>query len=126
MFAISVKGVLLTSDGRVVLALNDRDEWELPGGRMELGESPKNCLAREIEEESGIAERADKPIDSYLFEVIPGRHVFIVTYLCSSDGSFVPRVSHEHKQVGIFSPEDLPANLPLGYRRSIESATRQA
>ena len=34
---MSVKGVLLEDD-RVVLLLNERDEWELPGGRLERGE----------------------------------------------------------------------------------------
>jgi 8-oxo-dGTP pyrophosphatase MutT (NUDIX family) len=54
MFPVSVKGVLVTSDGKVVLVLNDRGEWELPGGRIELGESAEDCLAREIEEAAGV------------------------------------------------------------------------
>ena len=48
IFAVSVKGVLLISDGHVVLALNDRGEWELPGGRIELREWSEDCVAREI------------------------------------------------------------------------------
>ena len=48
MFKVSIKGVLAAPDGRVVLLQNDRDEWELPGGQIELGESPAQCLAREI------------------------------------------------------------------------------
>jgi hypothetical protein len=34
---VSVKGVLLV-DGYVALVRNERDEWELPGGRLEAGE----------------------------------------------------------------------------------------
>jgi ADP-ribose pyrophosphatase YjhB (NUDIX family) len=78
-------------------------------------------LAREIEEELGVSAKVGQPIDSYLFEVIPGRHVFIVTYLCSVDGAFVPRLSHEHNQVGTFSTADLPSNIPPGYVRSIQA-----
>lgn len=37
-FPVSIKGVVV-SDDRVLLLKNDRDEWELPGGRIELGES---------------------------------------------------------------------------------------
>ena len=33
MIPVSVKGVLFV-DGKVVLMLNGRNEWELPGGRM--------------------------------------------------------------------------------------------
>ena len=35
--AISIKGVLI-EDGRVLLLENEREEWELPGGRPEPGE----------------------------------------------------------------------------------------
>jgi 8-oxo-dGTP pyrophosphatase MutT (NUDIX family) len=34
---VSMKGVVLISS-RVALVRNDRDEWELPGGRLEPGE----------------------------------------------------------------------------------------
>jgi 8-oxo-dGTP pyrophosphatase MutT (NUDIX family) len=49
-FPISVKGVLC-HDGRVVLVGNSRGEWELPGGKLELGEMPESCVARELAEE---------------------------------------------------------------------------
>jgi hypothetical protein len=63
-FPVSVKGVVLTASG-VVLLRNERDEWELPGGKLEPGESPAACLVREIEEafldpirrEAGLAGR---------------------------------------------------------------------
>lgn len=32
MFPVSIKGVLLLPSSEVVLAFNDRNEWELPGG----------------------------------------------------------------------------------------------
>lgn len=54
MFPVSIKGVLVLPSDEVVLALNDRDEWELPGGRIEIGESSTECLIREFKEELGI------------------------------------------------------------------------
>ncbi len=119
VFPISIKGVVLSPRDEVVLLLNERDEWELPGGRIELGESPTECLAREILEELDIQVRVGPPVDTYLFEVLPGRHVFIATYRCIVVGSFKPALSSEHKRVGLFAPDALPPNLPRGYRASI-------
>nr|WP_315401180.1 NUDIX domain-containing protein [uncultured Duganella sp.] len=119
MFSVSIKGVFHDPAGNVVLLMNERDEWELPGGRIELGETPPQCLAREVQEELNLTVFVDELIDTYLFEVIPGKHVFIVTYGCSLHGQFDPAISHEHESIGLFHPDALPPNLPTGYRSSV-------
>lgn len=123
-FPVSVKGVFCAPDGRVVLLLNERGGWELPGGRIEPGESAPACLAREVREELGLQVRVGAPLDSYLFEVVPGKSVFIVTYACRLEGGFAPVLSHEHREVGLFAPEALPERLPQGYRESIAAALK--
>ncbi|MCU7374391.1 NUDIX domain-containing protein [Paucibacter sp. O1-1] len=124
-YPVSIKAVLRAPNGELVLMLNERDEWELPGGRIEPGELPRECLAREIEEELGLRVAVDaSPLDAYLFEVTPGKQVFICTYRArlSVGAEFLPRLSHEHLQMGLFAPESLPANLPAGYRASVHKA----
>jgi 8-oxo-dGTP pyrophosphatase MutT (NUDIX family) len=39
LYPVSVKGVAV-SDGLVLLLRDERDEWDLPGGKLELGEGP--------------------------------------------------------------------------------------
>ena len=117
---VSIKGVLLL-DGRVVLVKNPRDEWELPGGRVDSGENHAQTLAREFAEELSIEVSPGQRIDSYVFEVIPGRHVFVVTYGCTLAGEFAPRLSNEHTEYCLWPVDRLAEiRLPRGYRRSIE------
>jgi len=119
-YPTSVKGVLLV-DRQVLLVKNSRDEWELPGGRIDEGEEHSQTLSREFLEELSIVVALSAPIDSYLFEVIPGGHVFIVTYGCRLVGEFRPAISHEHTEHCLWPVERLSElNLPVGYRRSIE------
>jgi len=102
--------------------MNEREEWELPGGQIEIGETSEECLAREIDEELGVKVRVGELLDAYLFEVIEDTYVFITTYRCDLDGEFAPSLSDEHERLACFPPTALPDNLPAGYRRSIELA----
>ena len=112
---------MLLFDARVVLLKNPRDEWELPGGRADAGEAHAQTLSREFAEELSLEIAVDAPIDSYLFEVIPGRHVQIVTYGCRLTGEFRPRISDEHTGHCLWPVDRLSEiNLPAGYRRSVE------
>jgi 8-oxo-dGTP pyrophosphatase MutT (NUDIX family) len=115
----SIKGVLLLQ-GCVVLVKNPRDEWELPGGRADAGEDHAQTLSREFAEELALEIKVGSAIDSYLFEVIPGRHVFIVTYGCTLAGAFNPRLSDEHTAHCLWPVHRLSEiNLPSGYRQSV-------
>ncbi len=49
------QGVLRDGEGRVLLCqLTYKQEWDLPGGVVEVGESPSEGLVRELEEELGL------------------------------------------------------------------------
>ena len=121
-YCVSIKGVFQSPEGEVVLLMNEREEWELPGGQIEIGETSQECLAREIDEELDVKVVVGELLDTYLFEVIEDAHVFITTYRCELVGEFEPKLSHEHKRLACFPLTHLPANLPAGYRRSIEAA----
>jgi len=120
-FPVSVKGVLLEDD-RVVLLLNERGEWELPGGRLERGEDPVACLEREFAEELGAEIVADGMLDCWLYQVLPGKEVLIVTYAVRRVNWREFQLSREHRKIGIFAVSELQGvAMPEGYRRSIRS-----
>jgi 8-oxo-dGTP pyrophosphatase MutT (NUDIX family) len=120
-FPVSVKGVLVR-DGRVLLLKNEREEWELPGGKLELGEAPADCVAREITEETGLDVSTGPILDAWQYHIGDGRDVLIITYGCHPRDNRSPRLSSEHKQVGFFSPDEAGSlNMPAGYKDSIRS-----
>ena len=120
-FPVSIKGVLVEA-GRVVLLENERDEWELPGGRLEPGEAPETCLVREFAEELGAVVKVARIIDCWLYEVLPQREVVIVTYGIKRRDEQELRISKEHRRFGWFTLHEIEA-LPIaeGYRRSIRA-----
>ena len=126
-FPVSVKGVILR-DGKVVLLRNDRDEWELPGGKLELSESPEACLAREVAEELGLDVEAELLLASWVYSISPDVHVLVVAYGCSESAPSEAVLSDEHKELRWFPLAEVDSlNMPEGYKASIRSwAGRQA
>ena len=56
---INVTAAIIERDGKIFLAKRSStsslpDKWEFPGGKVEVGESPEECLARELLEEFDI------------------------------------------------------------------------
>lgn len=115
---VSLKGVVL-AEGRVLLARNHRDEWELPGGRAEVGENPEAAVAREIAEETGISVWVGPRVHIEDFEVLSGRWVVIEAFSCAPRGPLGAGLSDEHVEVAWFELACLPDALPAVYRRAI-------
>lgn len=57
LFRLSLKAVILNSEGHVlVVKETGRDWWDIPGGGMDHGESIQTALARELREEVSLYE----------------------------------------------------------------------
>ncbi len=128
-YPISVKGVLI-HDGRVLLLLNERDEWDLPGGRPDPGEDFRVALKREVREESGLAVEIGVALDEHLFEVLPSRFVRIVPFACNLVGGDDVVLSHEHLETSWLPLAELGETiaghkLPNCYLAAIRQAARQ-
>jgi 8-oxo-dGTP pyrophosphatase MutT (NUDIX family) len=113
-YRVSVKGVVIDEQGRYLLSLEDNGKWELLGGGLDHGEDPRQCLEREIKEETGlvITSISENPIhfitakrenaDTYIANVI-----YEITL---KDLDFTP--SDECQELRFVKPEDM-ASLDL-------------
>jgi 8-oxo-dGTP pyrophosphatase MutT (NUDIX family) len=120
-FPVSVKGVIIRG-GEVILLRNERDEWELPGGKLELSESPEGCLAREIAEELRLEVLPETILNSWIYTIVPGVSVLILAYGCLESSREEAVLSDEHKELRWFSLAEIDAlRMPEGYKASIRS-----
>lgn len=115
-----VAALVRDSDGRVLLSRRRPDQpmgdlWELPGGKVEPGEDPRDALAREISEELGCGARVGR-IDDVVFHRYPTFDLVMLVYAVVLDGE--PRAV-DVAEVAWVAPRDLlkyevlPADVPL-------------
>ena len=89
--------------------------WELPGGNGERGETLKQALVRELEEELGVIPKAFKKVGCEEFSY-PHADVRLHIFRCTRwEGTFT---SKEGQKYGFFSEANLPkpilpATVPL-------------
>ena len=126
---LSVKGVVI-HDGSVLLLLNERGEWDLPGGRPDAGEDHRAALRREVREETGLEVEVGAAIDGHLFEVRPGRFVRILPFACRLVGNHAIVLSAEHLEMRWLPIDELADDaaghrLPGGYLAAIRQAACQ-
>lgn len=106
-------GVLVIGDGpaRKVLIARRKDDavlggyWEMPGGKVEPGESAAQCVAREFREELGLTVRVGEalPMIEHRYD---HAHVRIWPFLCAwIAGEARDIEAAEHRWV---APGDLP------------------
>src|SRR5262245_21788560 len=123
VWPVSIKGVCLVG-AKVVLLKNERDEWELPGGRLEAGEDPVLCLKRELEEELGIAAEIGDLLDCWRYPVLPTREVLIVTFGVLPMAERALTLSNDHSELGRCAPAEIDGlKMPEGYRGWIRDWT---
>lgn len=114
---------LIDRDGRVLIAQRPEGKgmaglWEFPGGKVEAGERPEQCLIRELQEELGITVKeaclAPLTFASYPYDDF---HLLMPLYVCRRWDGLV--TATEHKALKWVRPQALrdypmpPADEPL-------------
>ena len=107
-----VAAALIDVDGRVLICKRPKGKhlegmWEFPGGKVEDGETPEECLIRELNEELGItvAKNCLAPFvfASHAYDLF---HLIMPLYLLRRWDGFV--LAKEHEALAWVKPAKLP------------------
>jgi ADP-ribose pyrophosphatase YjhB (NUDIX family) len=117
--------------GRILLVQRaDNAQWAMPGGALEVGETPAEGVVREALEETGVRCRAVSLIgvfDSRLCGTQSRHHLYQFTFLCeplNAGARQPPSHALEVLDVGWFAEDGLPEAMDPGHVSRIPEAFR--
>lgn len=95
--------------------------WNIPGGRVQRGDTVEQTLIREVKEEMGVKVlRIIKPLamvlSNFRLPVETGDvGLVLAIYQCEIEPDAAIQLSEEHNDKGWFAPEDAAALLAVKY-----------
>lgn len=118
---IHVACAIIERDGLVLAAQRSAAmslplKWEFPGGKIDAGESPEECLRRELVEELGIQVHVGQELPASTHQY-PDFAVTLHPFVCTIAAGEI--VQHEHAALIWLPPDELPnldwaeADLPV-------------
>lgn len=78
---------IIEHGGKILIVQDDKGKWQLPGGRLHIGEQPVEGLKREIKEELDVEIEPIRIFDIFVFTSASGRSHFVVVWICKLFGS---------------------------------------
>lgn len=118
----SVNGIIFNKDKTAVLLIKRRDVpvWVLPGGGIEINETPEEAVIREVKEETGFFVKISRKIAEYTPLCRLTRYTHFFECHIQGGTSFA---GDETKEVRFFPLKTLPKRLPPPYPDWIKDAT---
>jgi 8-oxo-dGTP pyrophosphatase MutT (NUDIX family) len=116
---IEAAGGVVIRDGQVALVHRPRyDDWTLPKGKLDRGESFEEAAVREVEEETGLRARLVRELPSTTYRV-GGRQKVVRYWLMEveGDGPFVP--NDETDELRWVSPDEARRLLSYEHDREL-------
>jgi mutator protein MutT len=119
MHTLGAFAIIFDEKSQVLLChRTDKDLWNLPGGRVELGESPWDAVAREVLEEVGLEVRVERLLGVYS---VPERRDLVFSFLCVRTGGVLTCCA-EADGIGWFKQSSLPFNTVPRHVERIDDA----
>jgi 8-oxo-dGTP pyrophosphatase MutT (NUDIX family) len=103
--------------------------WAMPGGLLEVGETPIEGVLREVVEETGYRCKAVSLVglfDSRMCGTTYPLHLYHFTFLCTpvDENPSVPQHQQESLDIKWFHEDSLPEDIDPGHRSRIPEAFR--
>jgi ADP-ribose pyrophosphatase YjhB (NUDIX family) len=129
-FAVGDAAVI-DEEGRILLIRRaDNHKWAMPGGALEVGETPAEGIQREVFEETGVRCRAVALVgvfDSRLCGSVTRHHMYHINILCvPTDDSAMGEAPYAHEVLDVrwFAEGELPSDIDPGHVSRIPEAFR--
>lgn len=125
---LGVRGAALDSEGRVFLIRHTYVRgWHLPGGGVELGETLRQSLERELAEEANIAIAGEPQLLGLYFNRRASRRDHVAVYVIRQFRQTAPKLPDSEIAEARFFPVDaLPEGTTQGTRARIMEALGQS
>ncbi|MGA5869473.1 NUDIX hydrolase [Streptomyces cinereoruber] len=112
LHSVSVAGAVVREDGRLLaIRRADNGTWELPGGVLELDETPQGGVVREVLEETGVRVEVERLTGVYKNLA---RGIVALVFRCRPVGGDV-RVSDEASAVEWLTPGEVRERMAEVY-----------
>lgn len=119
LFTTGAFAIIFDDEKRVLLChRRDMDAWNLPGGGLEPGELPTECVVREVREETGLDVAVERLVGVY---AKPGRNELLFAFVCRITGGSLHNTP-ESDAISYFLPSQLPPNTLLKHAERIWDA----
>ncbi|WP_462248230.1 NUDIX hydrolase [Ekhidna sp.] len=117
---IEAAGGIVEKNGKLLLIYR-RKVWDIPKGKLDKGESIKECAMREVEEETGVKVSIDQKIDAVWHTyVTKKKYVLKKTHWyamnCLDDGKMAPQEDEGIKKVEWMDLDGVRKALHDSYR----------
>jgi 8-oxo-dGTP pyrophosphatase MutT (NUDIX family) len=118
---LGVRGLVLDGDNRVLLVQHSYvSGWHLPGGGVEVGETFRHALERELMEEAAIELCGEPALHGLFFNRHVSRRDHVAVYVVRQFRQVrLPEPNREIVACGFFSPDALPSDTTEGTRLRI-------